>query len=89
MSIITGVLTRPSPLLALFGLEIEDFATQLHTVVVHILTAAQLTLLSKWRTNDSPNLSDAVQRVHLWCSYGHFYAACNGRIKIFRQEWEP
>lgn len=62
-------------------MEIERFPTQLHTVVVHILTAARLTLLSKWRTDDSPNFLEVVQQVHLQSSYEHFYAARNGRHK--------
>lgn len=57
------ILCKPQLELALLNNGIDQYPTLHRPVVTHILVAAWLTILRKWKNNLSPNISDVVTMV--------------------------
>ena len=88
ISDITGILTKPSPALAVLNLGIDLFPLDCRKIVTHILLAARLLIARKWKSNLSPNVSEVIDIVKQNFTYENLLAYKYGSKRIFDRQWQ-
>lgn len=87
ISRITGTITPASPELALLGLTLDKYPNDQRCIMTHILIAARLTVLSKWKKDLTPTLEEVISRVTIQYSYEKAFAIATAKILSFDRLW--
>lgn len=77
-----------SPGLALFSLEIELIPHHLSNMLIHILLAAQMTLVWHWKDHKPPTVGKVIQITQTRATYEIMFAPANGNYQKANKIWE-
>lgn len=85
---VTGEAIIPSPQLALLNIGMHLIPNKYRSLITHILIAAKLTITSKWKSKETPLLSEVINRVKTQYTYEKFFAIKSHNIPKFNISWE-
>lgn len=88
ISEVTGCITSPSLPLVILSIGIDSFTHNLRSLVMHILFAARLMIMCKWRSSTVSNLSDVKLQLNLVKEYESCLALQTGSLAKFSNTWD-
>lgn len=84
---LTGFIIRSNIRKAILSIDLEKFPHNLKHVVMHILHAARLILMRKWKTNLTPNIGEVVNLVSETYALEQIMAYKQGYLSKFFADW--
>lgn len=84
---LTGFIIRPNIKLAILSIELEKFPHNFKHVVMHILHAARLILMRKWKTTLTPNVGEVINLVSETYALEKIMAYKQDCLSKFYEQW--
>lgn len=85
---ITNTTSTSNPALSLLSLGIENFPPMARKVVIHILSAARISLAREWRSQSPPKIEEVISRINTHYTMEKMLAYKERRASAFHKYWE-
>lgn len=80
-----GCIQKSDPGLALVSINVDKIPAMYRALTMHVLFAARLIILRKWKNNITPNISEAIKQFDLVSTYEQYLAYSTRKLYIIAQ----